>query len=232
MVKQLVVRHHRPFRRWLLAGAALFVVVVLVVAAFVFGEYRSGYDRLAAQQLQSRYTALQQDKAQLQEQLVVVQRERQVDHAAREQIQKDLEARQSKLLALQEEVAFYKGIVSPAKGEEGIHVQSLKFTAGGAPGLYHYQMVLVQVRTKELKVSGDIDMKIYGAQQGSPVILDASKIASKGSPRLRFAFQYFQNFAGNVVFPDGFRPGSVMVTVREHGHDPVQQNFEWQKVSG
>lgn len=232
MAKQLVVRHHRPFRRWLLAGSAVLVVIVLVVAAFMFGEYRAGYGRMAAMQLQTRFTALQQDKAQLQEQLVVLQREREVDHAARERVQKDLEARQSKLLALQEEVAFYKGIVSPAKGEEGIHVQSLKFTASGAPGLYHYQMVLVQVRTKEFKVSGDIDMKIHGTQQGSPVIVDASQVASKGSPPLRFAFQYFQDLVGNVVFPDGFAPANVTVTVRERHHDPVRQNFEWQKISG
>lgn len=231
MAKQLVVRHHRPLRRWLLSAGAVLVVAILVVAAFWFGEYRAGYDRVAALQLQARFAGLQQKQTQLQEQLIVLQREREVDRAARAQVQKDLEARQSQLLALQEEVAFYKGIVSPVKGEEGIHVQSLKFTAGGTPGLYHYQLVLVQARTKELRISGDLDMQIHGVQQGKAVILDAAQIAPKGSAPLHFAFQYFQNLAGNVVFPNGFVPGSVTVTVHENGRDPVQQNFTWQQVS-
>lgn len=231
MAKQLVVRHHRPFRRWMLTGITLIVVIILVVAAFAFGEYYSGYDRVAAMQLQARFQDLQQEQAQLQEQLLVLGREREVDHAAREQVQKDLEASQSQVLALQEEVGFYKGIVSPAKGEEGILVQSLKFSPGGAPGVYHYQLVLIQVRTRELKVSGSLDVQIYGEQQGKPVVLDAGKIAPKGSPPLSFAFQYFQNLAGDLVFPAGFVPASVTVAVREKGRSPVQQNFAWQKVS-
>ncbi|MGH8278215.1 MAG: DUF6776 family protein [Gammaproteobacteria bacterium] len=232
MPKQLVVRHHRPFRRWLLTGATLLVVVILVLAAFAFGEYRAGYDRVSAMQLQTRVDELQHQQAELQEQIVVLQRERAVDHTARAQVQTDLETSQSQLLALQEEVAFYKGIVSPAKGEEGIYVQSLKFIAGDPPGLYRYQLVLVQVRTRDLKVTGSLDIKIAGARHGEPQSFDVAQLAAKGNAPLNFGFQYFQNLAGGVVLPAGFVPDSVTVTVHENGHDPVQQNFAWQKVSG
>lgn len=232
MQKQLVVKHHRPVRYWLTLGMASIVVIVLILLAFGYGELRAGYDRLAAMNLQARYSDLQQKNAQLQEQIVALQREREVDQAAHQQVQQSLEAEQSKLLSLQEEVAFYKGIVSPASGEEGLRVQSLKFTGGGAPQLYHYRLVLVQVRTKELKVSGSVDIKIYGAQQGKPVILDARDLAPKDKPSLNFAFQYFQNLEGDTVFPGGFVPGRVEVTVMESGHGSVQQNFTWQSISG
>lgn len=232
MQKQLVVKHHRPLRYWLTLGLALLTVVVLILLAFFYGESRAGYDRLAAMSLQERYADLRDKNANLQEQVVVLQRERDVDQAAHQQVQQSLETEQSKLLSLQEELAFYKGIVSPASGEEGIRVQSLKFSSGGAPDLYHYHLVLVQVRTKELKVSGSVDIKIYGARQGKPVILDAHDLAPKDKPALSFAFQYFQNLEGDAIFPSGFVPGRVEVTVMESGHEPVQQNFVWQSING
>lgn len=232
MQKQLVVRHHHPQRYWLAWGVALAAAVMLIVLAYFYGEQRAGFDRLAAISLQTRYAELQQKNANLQEQLVAMQREREVDKAAHQQVQQSLEAEQNKLLNLQEQLAFYKGIVSPASGEEGIRVQSLRFTSGGAPQLYHYHLVLVQVRTKELKVSGSVAIKIFGAQQGKPMILDARNLAPNDKPVLNFAFQYFQNLEGDAILPGGFVPGRVQVTVMESGHGPVQQNFEWQSISG
>ena len=232
MQKQLVVKQHRPVRYRLTLGLMLLAAAILILLAFFYGEYRAGFDRLAAISLQTRYSDLQQQNEQLHEQIVVLQREREVDQAAHQQVQQALENEQSKLLNLREEVAFYKGIVSPASGEEGIRVQSLKFTSGGAPRLYHYHLVLVQVRTKEFKVSGNVDVKIYGAQQGKPVILDARDLAPKDKPDLNFAFQYFQNLEGDAIFPSGFVPGRVEVTVMESGRGAVQQNFPWQSING
>ncbi len=232
MPKKLVVRHHQPYKAWLSAGFAVAIIIIFVLSAFFYGESRAGYDRMAAAKLQDSIEVLTQKNSQLQEQIVVLQRERDVDNSARQQVQQSLEAQQTKLLNVQEELAFYKGIVSPVTGEEGIRVQSLKFTHGGAPRLYHYHLVLIQVRTKEFKVTGNVDIKIYGDKQGKPMILDARSVAPKGNPSLNFAFQYFENLEGDAIFPDGFTPGRVEVTVMENDNGSVQQNFAWQSISG
>lgn len=232
MAKKLVVRHHQPIKLWLGAGSIVAAIIVLILASYYYGESRAGYDRMAAARLQDSIETLTQKNSELQEQIVALQRERDVDQAAHAQVQKSLETQQAKLLSLQEELAFYKGIVSPVTGEEGIRVQSLKFTSGGAPRLYHYRLVLIQVRTKEFKVSGNVELKIYGAEQGKPVILDARNIAPKNGASLNFAFQYFENLEGDAILPDGFTPGRVEVTVMESGHASVQQNFTWQSIIG
>ncbi|HEX6550839.1 MAG TPA: DUF6776 family protein, partial [Gammaproteobacteria bacterium] len=141
-------------------------VVVALWAAFVYGERRAGYDRAAAGALQDQLTQTRDQNRQLQEQITALERVRDVDLASRQQVQKSVEAMQDKVTGLQEELAFYKGIVSPGAGEEGIHAQSLRFTSGGAPRLYHYRLVLVQVRTKEFRISGSVDMKLYGSEAG------------------------------------------------------------------
>jgi hypothetical protein len=146
-------------------------------------------------------------------------------------VQTSLEELQRRLADVQEEVAFYKGIVSPGAGEEGLRVQSLRFSNGGAPRLYHYRLVLIQVRTRELKISGSVTMKIYGVQDGKPVTLDARDLAPSGKAAAGFGFQYFQSLEGDAFLPQGFTPGRVEVTAQESGQEPVQQNFDWSSVS-
>lgn len=228
---KLIVKHHSPRQTWTLRSLLTIAVIVALWAAFVYGERRAGYDRAAASAVQDRLLQTQDSNRQLQEQVTALQREREVDLASRQQVQKSVESMQDQLTGMQEELAFYKGIVSPGVGEEGIHAQSLKFTSGGAPRLYHYRLVLVQVRTKEFRISGSVEMQLYGSQDGKPVILNVSDIVTKGTSSLRFAFQYFQNLEGDLILPEGFRPGRVALSINENGKDPVKQDFDWQNVT-
>ena len=200
--------------------------------AFVYGEYRAGFDRQAAGVLKDDLSNAQEQADALNDQITVLQRQRTVDQDARQQVQSTLEELQRKQADLQEEVAFYKGIISPGSGEEGLRVQSLRLVSDGAPRLYHYRLVLTQVRTRELKISGSVYMKVYGSQAGKPVTLDARDLSPSGKGPSGFAFQYFQSLEGDLLMPQGFTPGHVEVTAQESGHAAVQQNFDWQGLSG
>lgn len=228
---KLIVKHHSPRQTWTFRALLTLAVIVALWAAFVYGERRAGYDRDAAAVLQDQLAGARDGNRQLQQQITVLERERDVDLSSRQQVQKSVEAMQDKLASAQEELAFYKGIVSPGTSEKGIYAQNLKFTSGGAPRLYHYRLVLVQSRTKEFRISGNVDMKLYGSQGGKPVILDVSSLVTKSTPALRFAFQYFQNLEGDLILPEGFQPGRVEVVIDENGRDPVRQNFDWQNVT-
>ncbi|MGE5624695.1 MAG: DUF6776 family protein [Bacillota bacterium] len=228
---RLVVKHHRPLHSWLFRLGAVAAVLLAIWGAFVYGEYRAGFDRQAAGALQDALDEAQERDTALNEQIAVLQRQREVDQSASQQVQSSLSELQRKLADAQEEVAFYKGIISPGAGEEGLRVQSLKFTNGGAPRLYHYRLVLIQVRTREFKVSGSVTMKIYGVQDGKAVTLDARDVAPNAKAPSGFAFQYFQSLEGDAFLPPGFTPGRVEVTVQESGHAPVEQTFDWSGIS-
>jgi hypothetical protein len=229
---RLVVKHHRPHRTWVTATVGTLVVLAAVWGAFVYGEYRSGFDRQAAVALKDALDDAQERADALNDQITALQRQRTVDQDARQQVQSSLEDLQRKQGDLQEEVAFYKGIISPGAGEEGLRVQSLRFASDGAPRLYHYRLVLTQVRTRELKISGSVYMKVYGVQDGKPVTLDARDLSPNGKGPSGFAFQYFQSLEGDMLLPQGFTPGRVEVTAQESGHEAVQQNFDWNGLSG
>ena len=229
---RLVVKHHRPHRTWLTLTLGIAAILGAVWGAFVYGEYRAGFDREAAGVLRDDLADAQERVDALNDQITALQRQRAVDQSASQQVQAALDELQRKQADLQEQVAFYKGIVSPGAGEEGLRVESLRFANDGAPRLYHYRLVLTQVRTREFKISGSVYMKLYGSQDGKPVTLDARDISPNGRGPSSFAFQYFQSLEGDVLLPQGFVPGHVEVTAQESGHPPVQQNFEWQGLSG
>ena len=228
---RLVVKHHRPHRTWLAAVIGVAAVLLGLWGAFVYGEYRAGFDRQAAIALKDALDDAVERADALNDQITALERQREVDQGARQQIQSTLQELQRKQADLQEEVAFYKGIVSPGEGEQGLRVQSLRLDNGGAPRLYHYRLVLTQVRTRELKISGSVSMKVYGTQDGKAVTLDAREIAPNGKGPTGFAFQYFQSLEGDVLLPAGFDPGRVEVTAQESGHEAVMQNFDWSAAS-
>jgi hypothetical protein len=228
---RMVVKHHRPHRTWVTVTVAIVAALAAVWIAFVYGEYRAGFDRQAAVALKDALADAQERADALNDQITALQRQRTVDQDARQQVQASLQELQSKQADLQEEVTFYKGIVSPGAGEEGLRVQSLRFASDGAPRLYHYRLVLTQVRTRELKISGSVNMKVYGTQDGKPVTLDARDLSPNGKGPAGFAFQYFQSLEGDMLLPQGFAPGRVEVTAQESGHQPVQQNFDWTALS-
>ncbi|HEY1990903.1 MAG TPA: DUF6776 family protein [Gammaproteobacteria bacterium] len=229
---RLVVKPHRPHRTWLTASVAVAAVLGAIWGAFVYGEYRAGFDRQAAGVLKDALADAQEQVDALNDQITALQRQRAVDQGASQELQTTLDELQHKQADLQEQVAFYKGIVSPGAGEEGLRVESLRFASDGAPRLYHYRLVLTQVRTRELKISGTVYMKIFGTQDGKPVTLDAREVSPSGKGPAGFAFQYFQSLEGDVLLPQGFAPGHVEVTAQESGRPPVQQNFDWQGLSG
>ena len=229
---RLVVKHHRPHRTWVWAAVGSAAVLAAVWGAFVYGEYRAGFDRQAAVALKDSLADAQERADALNDQITALQRQRTVDQDARQQVQSTLEELQRKQADLQEEVAFYKGIISPGSGEEGLRVQSLRLASDGAPRLYHYRLVLTQVRTRELKISGSVYMKVYGTQDGKPVTLDARDMSPNGKGPTGFAFQYFQSLEGDMLLPQGFTPGHVEVTAQESGPAAVQQNFDWNGLSG
>lgn len=229
---RLVVKHHRPHRTWVSAAVGTAAVLLAVWLAFVYGEYRAGFDRQAAGALKDALADAQERADALNDQITVLQRQRSVDQDTREQVQASLQELQRKQADLQEEVAFYKGIVSPGSGEEGLRVQSLRLASDGAPRLYHYRLVLTQVRTRELRISGSVFMKVYGVQDGKPVTLDVRDLSPNGKGPSGFTFQYFQSLEGDLLLPPGFTPGRVEVTAQESGHAAVQQNFDWIGLSG
>lgn len=234
---RLVVKPHRPWKDALSWLGAAGVIVLALSAAFEYGRWRAGFDHVAAAREQARLIGEVRDAQRLnttlRDRVALLERSSEIDETARAQVQGSLGELQDQLLELREELAFYRGIVSPDDAGTGIRVQSLKLTRGPQERMYHYRLVLIQSIKHEQRALGAVEVAVHGLQDGQPTRLGLAELGQADRSGLAYSFRYFQDFEGDIMLPTGFVPGRVEVTLTARsGGEPVRKSFEWSVIIG
>lgn len=231
---RLVVRYHAPWRRRALVIGTVVGLIVLLVAAFEWGRYRSGYSKYAEMQLRRELAAtiekLEKENERLRQEVAAAELARDVERKAYADVEKNLADLQAQVLKHREELTFYRGIVSPEDGIGGLRIQRFQVLPGAADQHYRLRLVLVQSMRQDTVVSGAVSINIEGSQDNKPVqiaLADAST-AEKPTAQLPFRFRYFQNLEHDIVLPEGFEPRAVTVEVRTAKLAPVRESYPWQ----
>lgn len=229
----LAVRHHTPRRVWLVRILLVVLFIAIALASFEFGRYRAGYNVLETSNtistLQNDLAQAQADNERLREKVALLEQSRQIDRRAREQVQTRLAAVQDDILELREELAFYRGIVSPQDSESGLKIQNFSLAPGNQAGQYQFELVLIQSIKHDEKVSGEAKIIFHGSRDGEPVSLPLSELmADKRS--LNFGFKYFQDFVGTVTLPADFLPHQVEVVAQPGNDDTVRETYDWKTL--
>ena len=234
-----VIKIHRPWLRWALIGAGTAAVLIGSFALYALGRSQSGNDwthtlRLEAEQhrLVAEIRRLRAENNRLSERVVLFERAGEIDKRAASVLNQSLRDGQAELAALKEQVAFYRGIVSPEESSAGVRIYELQIRPGSEPGLYQYDLVLIQTMRHDRTVSGSVDLTFIGLQAGQPRDLRLAEIEVERGKSLLFSFLYFQQLSGSVRLPQGFVPSRVQVEVQRDGKPPVRfrQVYDWTKV--
>lgn len=235
---KLIVKPHRPMRAWVMRGLGVLLVAISLAGSFYYGQIRAGFDRAATE---ARVTALTSELRQaraeaegFREQLALVQHSSQVDRRAKDSVQGDISEMQQEILELREEIAFYRGIVSPEDAEAGLKVQGFSLTPGPDPRMYHYRLVLIQAIKHDRRATGTVDVVIYGARNGEPVSIALAELVVGELGSLDYSFKYFQGFEGDLFLPPDFRPGRVEITVRprDRRQEAFTRSYDWPSMDG
>ena len=193
---------------------------------YELGQWRAGYNKLAALQVQGEIDNLRDENRALGEQVTVLERTRLIDNESAEEVRASLVELQTEILELREEVDFYRGIISPADRQAGLEIQSFKLTEGGEKGLYHYDLVMTQVLMNQKQISGTVKAFVQGVQAGEPVTLDFKKLSPNNSVTESFKFRYFQALAGDIRLPEGFVARAILIEVTSGG-SIINKTFPW-----
>lgn len=234
-----VIRVDRPWLRWAAAGIGAIVVLIGSFTLYALGRSQSGNDwthtlRLEAEQrrLITEIRRLRAENSRLSERVVLLERAAEIDKRAAAVLNQSLRDGQTELAALKEQIAFYRGIVSPDESSAGVRVYELQLRPGSEPELYQYDLVLIQVMRHENTVSGNANLTFMGLQNGQPRSYSLAEVDVERGKSLLFSFRYFQQLSGSVRLPEGFVPSRVQVDVTRNGKSPVrfQQLYDWSKV--
>jgi len=207
--------------------------LAIVWAAYELGQRRAGYNSRAAQESRSRIEtelkADQNENRNLREQLVLLETSAKIDSEAYRRVENELAGLQAEILSLQEDLAFYRGIV--ADQETGVRIQDLELLRGENELSYSMHLVLAQAIGADRRVSGFVEFNVHGTRDGESLTLDLGDMVgpSGGKRRLDFAFRYFQNLQADLILPEGFAPARVSVKLTPQGKSakPVEKSFDW-----
>ena len=231
---QLVVRRRSVWRHRALAGLTTVAALAGMYGAYEWGRFEGGYDRFEAiraeREAGSRLKALDQENSTLRAQLAAVEVSRKIEAEAYREVERTLADLQAQVLRQEEELTFYRGIVSPEDGLRALRIQRFEIAPAGEEGRYLLRLVLVQSLRQDKVISGNVDIHLEGLREGAPAKLELvdAAVAGPKNGRLAFSFRYFENLEQEIALPRDFDPTAVSVEVRASRQDPILETFPWQ----
>jgi hypothetical protein len=229
-----VVRYRPPWKSRLLFIAGGIGAALVLFGMYELGRFEGGYSKLAEIQRRREQIAqveqLQEANEKLRADVAAVELARSVDRKAYAEVEKNLSDLQAQVLKHREELAFYRGIVSPEDGIGGLKVQRFQIAPAGADNRFQLRLVLVQSMRQDAVAAGSAKIEIEGMLSGSPVQLALSEVGgtTRTDGLVPFQFRYFQNIEQDIVLPPGFEPRAVTVEVRSGKLAPVRESYPWQ----
>jgi hypothetical protein len=223
------------------AGRPLWIYALVVVLgvgslylAFELGRYQGGYSLLDARRshasVEQRLTEERVVSDELRRQLAIAETAEEIDRATYSQVESTLGELQAKIQTQEEELVFYRGIVSPQDGVPGLRIQSLEVLPGDGEGRYLLRLLLVQAIVHSRRVSGAVKLQLEGIQDGQTVSFDAAELAVPGELYdMAYEFRYFQGLETELALPGTFEPQHVAVEIwpNEARAERINQTFDW-----
>ncbi|WP_428100044.1 DUF6776 family protein [Candidatus Rariloculus sp.] len=227
----------RVRERVLLYGVSILLIGAGGYLSYELGRYESGFTildhRRQAEAFDQRIAEHEQTIEELRRQLAIFETSREINRETYAQVEADLGNLQAQLQASEEDLAFYRGIVSPQDGVVGLRIQNLEIQRSGPERHHMLSLLLVQAIVHSEEVKGTVQVMMSGNIGGEPAEFDLGQlVVNAGSDLLTYDFRYFQSFEEQLVLPDGFEPDIVEVSIRPTSPlgEPVTQRFQWSVV--
>lgn len=222
-------RHER--RRRLL----LVLLILAVPLAFALGWGSLWYlqPRTDVHELQAHISEKDQELEYLRQRLAVVSSSEKVAHQAIEQNRRTIKLLEEQIFKLQQDVAFYKGVLAPASRREGLRIRAFELQATEDPLRFRYKLLLSRVGAAEQPLEGTLSITLQGKQDGKERQLPLASVSDEFSDeKTPFSFKHFQSMpdAGRFAelqLPPGFVPAQVKVVAQVQGQKPLVRTFKW-----
>jgi hypothetical protein len=224
--------------RWMYVPMA-FVAAGALYLTYELGRFQSGYSLLDHRRERADLSAaLAEERAvgeELRRQLAIAETAGEIDRETYAQVKATLGDLQAQIQAQEEELVFYRGIVSPQDRVAGLRIQSLEVLPSDGEGRYLVRLLLVQAIVHSRRVAGAVKLQLEGIQNGQMASFDAAELALPGEPYdMAYEFRYFQGLETELALPQGFEPQRVTVEIwpNEPRAERINQVFEWPAIAG
>ncbi len=232
--ERLVIRQYRPWERFRRNLYLLLFIAAIGVGGYFGGVYdsMSSISDLTAERdsLQDSLQDAERTITTLTQRVGVLEKGGEVDRKATEGIRQTVKELKAQISTLEEEVAFYKGIMAPSADDKGLRISKIDLQPLETKGRYRYSIMLTQVADNSSYISGLAAVNFVGLQTTEKVILPLRDMDSSVTDLgVTFRFRYFQEVSGEIQLPDNFTPEQVQVVLQSTGSKAqrVEQTIDW-----
>ena len=239
---QMKVVPHRPFYHFFRNVVALTVFVVAVMASGYLGHDKGikSSDGLETenQELKHLYQEKTLEVEELEQQVTNLKLGSEVDRQAGEGIRAEMVTLKARVAELEQETAFYRGLMKPTAGNSGLTIGSLDIIKKSTPRHYQYKLVMQQLATQHQLLKGYLEFTIIGRQL--PSFFGDTNLEKQTIPlrdiskevsvvRMPLRFKYFQRFEGELELPKEFEPEYIEIKAVSTGKSStvVEKKFSW-----
>jgi len=230
----MTVVPHRPWQR-----AAIYLCVILVSLIALWFAYRTGFERGAdnlveldiahSQGLLDVQRATRQ-VAELRAELLVAQRNRQVDEQVNVQAQASIADLRSRIALLERDVALYRQVMALEAQTPALEVQSWQLLRTELPNHYRYRLTLSYTGADGSALTGQLQIAVVGTlkrDQTAEADREGTKPVMVTEP---VDMQYLQVIEGDVMLPAGFVAAHVELEFNAAAPSTLQfsANLPWQ----
>jgi hypothetical protein len=212
----------------------LLLLALVPYGTFELGRFLSGYSivssRLEHLEQSTRIDSLQTEINKLHRQLSSAQMGRKVDQQSTDSVQQSFAGLQETIQKQQEELSFYKAIVSPdAAAPVAPQVQRIEVQPDDVANRYRVKLILIQPMALNANAQGTLQVMIKGTRMGQSITLPFKDLlVDKGEATAKFSYRYFQTLEQVIDLPTDFQPLTVQIELRANQHPTQQQEFAWQ----
>lgn len=231
------VRPYRPVRTAIISVLVLAAIVGASWAAYTMGVRDGGYAaeraRATEARLRVQVSELRERVGELARRNTLLQRAERIERDARERLRGVIEERDETIARIEEELAFYRNLVSPSKMEAGLKVRRIQLDEiPGVERSYRYELVLSQLNGGDDYAAGEVTLRFDGQRGGEPATVPLDEMTIDESPQTKFRFKYFQTLSGRIRLPEGFEPGWLQLDVQPSGEhlEPLEETYAWDSL--
>ena len=230
---RMVVVPHRPWYRFGVFSLSLVVLATLSGLAYLYGlDEGLAAKRGVLAERDALLESLALNKKAFEHTRQELADEKlggEVDLLSNEEVRQSVEALQSEIAELNEEIRFYKGLMVPGSEANGLRIEQFDISVSDVPGRFSFSLHLTQVVEKHEYVRGMVEVSVAGKLNGNLKSYQLKELNADHASQIKFRFRYFQKIEGEVEFPEGFVPEQlvVMVLPSDQNVESLEQAFEW-----
>jgi len=221
--------------RWSRIGIVVVIALAVFYGGFELGRASAGYGIIDSTfrgvELGRLARRLGEENEALQQRVATAEIGQRIDQQAQSEAQRMIGELQAETARQQQELQFYRGLVTRQFGAGTLRVQELKVRPVGGRR-YRVLITLVQAAFRDAIANGAVTFAVDGTRRGALIQLPLAELEPNRRRELPFSLRFFQQIEVPIELPERFSPTSLQVEYRlGRAGEPSRQTFAW-RVEG